>query len=217
MSSLPFGPFEVDIDASLISQLIAGQFPRWAGLPVSPVDFDGCDNRTFRLGENLAVRLPSAMPYAAQVEKENEWLPRLAPLLPLPIPLPLAMGRPASGFPWSWAVYRWIEGEIATLDCIDDLPKFATTLGRFLAALQRLDAAGGPPPGPHNFFRGGSLAIYDSETRDAITALQGRVDSDIATAVWETASRQRVDRSPSGSMATLPRPTCSSVKDGWLQ
>ncbi len=89
-----------EIDLSLAKQLVAEQFPQWAHLPIRPVALDGWDNRTFRLGSDMSVRLPTAEPYSGQVPKEHKWLPRLAPLLPLPIPVPLAMGRPGSGYPW---------------------------------------------------------------------------------------------------------------------
>ena len=181
-------PFtKADITISLVSQLVAAQFPQWADLPIKPVEFDGWDNRTFRLGEDMSVRLPSAEWYTQQVEKEHRWLPRLAPLLPLLIPVPLAMGVPAYGYPWHWSIYRWLEGERATIECIADLRQFATTLAQFLTALQRIDPAGGPLPGKHNFFRGGPLTIYDIETRNAIAALDGKMDTDAATEVWEAA------------------------------
>lgn len=179
---------KLEIDVSLVRRLLV-QFPQWADLPVKRVEFDGWDNTTFRLGEDLSVRLPSAQAYAGQVEKEHRWLPRLAALLPLSIPVPLAMGVPANGYPWHWSVYRWLEGENATIKSIADLQQFATTLAQFLAALQRIDPADGPPPGQHNFFRGGPLTTYDSETRDAIATLRGRIDADAVTAVWEAALR----------------------------
>ena len=178
---------EVEINVSLVRRLVTAQFPRWADLPIRAVEFDGWDNRTFRLGETMSVRLPSAEWYAAQVEKEHRWLPRLAPLLPLPIPVPLAMGVPAEGYPWNWSIYRWLDGEPATLAPIADLPQFATTLAHFLTALQRIDPTGGPPPGPHNFYRGGPLMVYDGETRNAIAALDGQIDTAAVTAVWEAA------------------------------
>jgi aminoglycoside phosphotransferase (APT) family kinase protein len=178
---------KVHIDVPLVRRLVATQFPQWAALPIKPVAFGGWDNRTFHLGQHMTVRLPSAAAYSLQVEKEHRWLPRLAPLLPLPIPVPLAMGMPAEGYPWHWSVYRWLAGEIATIERIADLRQFASTLAHFLVALQRIDAAGGPPPGPHNFFRGGPLTIYDRETQQAIAALDGTIDTDAATAVWEAA------------------------------
>jgi aminoglycoside phosphotransferase (APT) family kinase protein len=180
-------PDGVHIDAALVRRLIAAQFPRWADLPLRPVETGGWDNRTFHLGEHMTVRLPSAAQYALQVEKEHRWLPKLAPLLPLPIPVPLAKGAPADGYPWQWSVYRWLEGEAATVGRIADLPRFATALAELLNALRRIDPSGGPPPGRHNFFRGGPLMVYDAETRQAIAALEGRVDTDAASAVWEAA------------------------------
>ena len=88
----------MDITVALVQDLIASQFPQWSDLPVRPVDLSGWDNRTFRLGEEMLVRLPSAAGYAAQVEKEQRWLLRLAPLLPLPIPAPVAMGVPTHDY-----------------------------------------------------------------------------------------------------------------------
>ena len=175
------------IDASLVKRLVSAQFPQWTDLPITPVEVDGWDNRTFQLGPDMSVRLPSAEAYAAQVEKEHRWLPILAPRLPLPIPVPLAMGIPAEGYPWRWSVYRWLDGAIASPDRIDDLSEFATRLAGFLAALQQIDPAGGPPPGPHNFYRGGPLKTYDAESRNSITALGDQIDAGRATAVWEAA------------------------------
>ncbi len=181
----------VFIDATLVRRLVAAQFPQWADLPIRPVELDGWDNTTFRLGEDKSVRLPSAAAYAPQVEKEHRWLPRLAPLLPLPIPAPLARGEPGEGYPFSWSVYRWLDGATAMTGRIDDVVEFAGTLAEFLTALRRIDPAGGPQPGRHNFFRGGPLTVYDAETRQAIAALAGRIDAGAATAAWEAALAAR--------------------------
>ncbi|MER9946764.1 aminoglycoside phosphotransferase family protein [Mesorhizobium sp. M0047] len=177
----------LNIDTALVSRLVATQFPRWKDLAVRPVEFGGWDNRTFHLGDEMTVRLPSAAAYSLQVEKEHRWLPRLAPLLPLPIPVPLAMGVPAENYPWPWSIYRWIEGETAKRERIASLPQFATDLAAFLVALQRIDPTGGPAPGQHNFFRGGPLTVYDNEARQAIAALDGKIDTAAASAVWEAA------------------------------
>lgn len=178
---------KIDIDTALVRRLVDAQFPEWRHLPVKPVAFGGWDNRTFHLGDTMAVRLPSAAPYALQVEKEHRWLRKLAPLLPLPIPEPLAMGEPAAGYPWHWSVYRWIEGETAKVGHIADLRAFAVSLAEFLVALKRIDPTAGPAPGQHNFYRGGPLAVYDDEARQAIAALEGRIDTQAATAVWKAA------------------------------
>ena len=189
-------PEKPPIDVALVRRLVAAQFPQWADLPVRPVALGGWDNRTFHLGETMTVRLPSAASYSLQVEKEQRWLPRLAPLLPLPIPVPLAMGEPAEGYPWHWSIYRWLDGEPAATGHIADPRQFATTLGQFLRALQRIDATGGPPPGSHNFHRGGSLAVYDGETRQALAALAGRIDNGLAREVWEAALSTTWDGPP---------------------
>ncbi len=175
------------IDAALVRYLVATQFPQWKDLPVLPVAFSGWDNRTFHLGDQMLVRMPSAAEYAFQVEKEQYWLPKLAPLLPLAVPEPLVIGEPADDYPWKWSIYRWIEGTCAANAPIADLCEFAATLSQFLAALQRIDAADGPLAGAHSFYRGGSLAIYDAEVQHAIDSLKGSIDRDTATEVWQIA------------------------------
>lgn len=184
------------ITASLVSRLVAAQFPKWADLPVRPVELNGNDNTTFRLGEGMLVRLPSADPYAPQVEKEHRWLPILAAQLPLPIPEPLAKGTPAYGYSREWSIYRWLDGQPATIERIADLGRFATDLAEFLVALYRIDPAGGPAPGEHNFFRGGPLSTYDAETRAAIATLDSEIDAHTATEVWEAALASTWSGSP---------------------
>jgi aminoglycoside phosphotransferase (APT) family kinase protein len=186
----------IDIDVTLVRRLISTQFANWAHLPIRPCEPGGWDNRTFHLGDHMSVRLPSAKRYVAQVEKEHRWLPYLAPLLPLPIPVPLALGAPDGDYPWPWSVYRWLEGETASPDRVQDLRSFAVDLARFLTALQRIDATDGPLAGPHNFFRGGALATYDGQTRKAIEALDDELDTDAVTAVWETALASTWSRAP---------------------
>ena len=176
-----------EIDATLVGRLVRRQFPHWSGLPIAAAEPNGWDNRTFRLGPELLVRLPSADRYAAQVRKEHRWLPVLAPHLPLPIPFPVAMGEPDEGYPWNWSVYQWLGGTPASAARIVDLSEFAVVLARFLACLQKIDPSEGPPPGPHNFFRGGPLEIYDAETRKAIATVQSMINAELATEVWETA------------------------------
>ena len=184
------------IDVALARRLIDSQFPQWSQLPIAAVEVDGWDNRSFRLGSELTVRLPSGDWYAQQVDKEQRWLPLLAPQLPLPVPIPVAKGEPGAGFPYPWSVYRWLDGELATRARIRDLPGFATTLAGFLAALRRVDATGGPAPGQHNFYRGGPLATYADETLQAIDALRNEIDADAVERVWEDAMASSWDREP---------------------
>jgi aminoglycoside phosphotransferase (APT) family kinase protein len=135
----------------------------------------------------MAVRLPRRRQNVVQLEKERYWLPQLAARLPLAVPVPLAAGRPGDGYPFQWAVYRWLQGEPATNAPIADPAQGASDLAGFIAALQKVDPAGGPPPGAHNFFRGVPLATRDEDTRAAIAALGDEIDSAAATAVWEAA------------------------------
>lgn len=206
----------MNITVDLVRRLIAAQFPEWAELPIQPVEFDGWDNRTFHLGESMSVRLPSAQAYAAQVEKEHRWLPALAPLLPLPIPVPVALGIPGEGYPWPWSVYRWIDGEIATRTPIADLCQFAQMLAQFLTALQRIDPTGGPPPGPHNFYRGGPLAVYDAETRQALITLDGQIEVAAMRAVWEAALAATWNSAPVWLHGDVAAGNLL-VQDGWLR
>ena len=184
------------IDAAVARRLVDSQFPQWSGLPIAGVEHDGWDNRTFRLGSELSVRLPSGDWYAQQVAKEQRWLPVLAPQLPLPIPVPVAEGEPDAWFPYPWSVYRWLDGELSAHARIADMPGFAATLAGFLGALGRVDATGGPEPGRHNFFRGGPLATYAEETHAAIAALGGEIPREAVERVWEDAMSTAWERDP---------------------
>lgn len=145
---------ELEVDIPLVRRLLADQFPELAGLSLEPVAFPGTDNTIYRLGSDLAVRLPRIQWAAAQPALDERWLPGLAPLLPLPIPVPLATGAPGEGYPWHWSVVPWLEGETAYAEPIVDLAQAATDLAAFVAALHRLDPADGPPPGTSTFARG---------------------------------------------------------------
>lgn len=192
----PADKFEITV--SLVTNLIAQQFPQWAHLPVKPVERGGWDNRTFRLGQEMCIRLPSAHYYAASVLIEQQWLPYLAPHLSIPISTPLALGKPSKIYPWHWSIYRWIEGESANTLHSDDLllQNSAARLAEFLNELHRIDSSSGPIPGSHNFYRGASLDIYDAQTRSAMAQLQNFIDVDAITAVWQKAISSKWDKKP---------------------
>jgi aminoglycoside phosphotransferase (APT) family kinase protein len=178
-------PPRLEIPASTVEKLIEEQFPQWAHLPVKAVESSGWDNRTFHLGNEMSVRLPSAERYIHQVRKEQEWLPKLAPRLSFSIPTPLAMGKPSESYPWHWSIYKWIEGKNAnTLNSLE-LDKFAEGIAEFLIELQCIPSKDGPVPGP--FYRGASPRHYDAQTREAISSLQDVVDVDGAISTWEAA------------------------------
>jgi aminoglycoside phosphotransferase (APT) family kinase protein len=178
-------PDEIDVDFPIVVRLIERQFPQWGGLPITAVPSAGTDNAIYRLGDDMAVRLPRRPAVVVNLAKEQLWLPKLAPLLPLAVPLPVAQGVPGEGFPFPWSVYRWLDGENVVDEPDVNLSDAAVRLGRFVAALQRIEAAGGPPPP----FRGDPVSTLDNRVRGEIRDLgaDATVDPDLATAAWETA------------------------------
>jgi aminoglycoside phosphotransferase (APT) family kinase protein len=157
-----------NMEVSLSNTPQLGAPPRRVSVDVRMVANGGWDNWTFHLGSEMSVRLPSAAEYTLAVEKEHRWLPELAPRLPLPISTPLAKGDPGAGYPFAWSVYKRLEGEPASAGRIADLVRFAVDLAGFLAASQSVDTAGGPSPGKHNWFRGGTLRTYDETAQKAL-------------------------------------------------
>ncbi|AQG79388.1 aminoglycoside phosphotransferase family protein [Spirosoma montaniterrae] len=178
---------KLDIDLPLVRHLIDTQFPQWTDLCIKPVALSGWDNRTFHLGDALSVRLPSAEGYTPQAAKEQYWLPRLAPQLPLPVPQLVAAGQPDSRFPYQWGIYRWLNGEPAHAGPIDSMDEFARTLAHFLRTLQQLDTTNGPLAGQHSFFRGAPLSVYDSDTQTALEALESEIDTNLMRNIWAEA------------------------------
>jgi aminoglycoside phosphotransferase (APT) family kinase protein len=185
---------EVHTDISLVSRLLAVQFPQWADLPIVSVPSAGTDNALYRLGDDKVVRLPRIHWAVDQVDLEQRWLPRLAPHLPLAIPVPLAKGMPGEGYPWHWSIYPWLEGETATLERIADPRQAAVDLAEFIVALQGIDATGAPSPGEHNSDRGVPLVTRDARTRAAIASCVGLLDTDTVTAAWQSALQAPVWR-----------------------
>ena len=184
------------MDQHVARRLVDSQFPQWSHLPITPVQLDGWDNRSFRLGSELTIRLPSGGWYAQQVEKEQRWLPVLAPQLPLPIPSPVAKGEPDDEFPYPWSVYRWLDGEPAATGHVADLTEFATSLAAFLNALGGIDATDGPAPGEHNWFRGAALSVYEQETVEAIETLGDEIPTEDVERVWADAMATSWERDP---------------------
>lgn len=175
---------EVDTDESLVRRLVGAQLPQWAHLSVRALNSAGTDNALYRLGDEMVVRLPRTQSASEQVDKEQRWLPRLAPFLPLAIPNPLVVGAPGEGYPWRWSVYQWLTGEDASVKPVIDAHQTAVTLAEFLLALHRVDPTGGPFSGEHNFFRGVPLAMHDSPTHAAIVSLHSMFNTDVMLETW---------------------------------
>ncbi|WP_347977854.1 aminoglycoside phosphotransferase family protein [Microbacterium sp. ProA8] len=174
------------IDEELVRRLLAAQFPEWRDLPLRPVRNGGNDHRIFRLGDHLSVRLPSAPDYVPQVRKEQRWLPRLAPAVPLPIPAVEGIGEPSDLFPAPWSVYGWMPGEPASVTPVADWARFAADLAGFLLRLGEADATDAPVPGQHSAFRGGPLEHWDDGVGDLLFRVHGR-ERDLAAGIWRDA------------------------------
>ncbi|MEV0317743.1 aminoglycoside phosphotransferase family protein [Streptomyces sp. NPDC050658] len=174
---------EADIDAALVRRLLAAQFPRWADLAVTPVESNGTVNAIYRLGDDMAVRLPRIEGGVDDVRKEVDHLPRLARQLPFAVPAPLGKGEPGEGYPWPWYVYRWLEGSNPVVGGVAEPALFAADLAEFVTALHRI----GPPVDAPASYRPGPLAPRDPETRNALAQLDGVIDTDAAAAAWDAA------------------------------
>ncbi|MEV0694237.1 aminoglycoside phosphotransferase family protein [Streptomyces sp. NPDC050388] len=188
MSAGQMHPGQHPIDDGLVRRLIVGQFPQWAGLPLERHSSGGTVNAMYRLGETMVVRLPLVRGGAEDVAMEQEWLPRLAPLLPTAVPEVLGAGEPAEGYPWPWSVYRWLAGELPEAGALSEPVLLAKDLAEFVAAMRSISLPGAPQA-----HRGGPVSSLDAETRAAIEELRGipqeDVDCDAASAVWEDTLR----------------------------
>ena len=158
---------EVEVTEELVGRLLAAQMPHLADQPLSIVEPWGTDNGIWRLGDDLVVRLPRIGWAEGQVDLEATWLPRLGPHLPIRVPVPVAIGEPAEGYPYRWAVHHWIPGEPASLDTIDDPITFALDLADVVRRLQSVPTAGAPSAPPARN-RARPLRDYDGPTRRAI-------------------------------------------------
>lgn len=171
---------EIELHEDVVRGLLTTQHPDLAGLPLTLVG-NGWDNAIYRLGDNLAVRLPRRTLAAGLIENEQRWLPELAGRLPLPIPAPVRIGRPGRRYPWPWSVTRWFPGHVAAEALPADLDQTRITLGDFLNALH-VDA---PEKAPANPFRGGPLREHDGILRERVALLAATVDAHAIIGLWD--------------------------------
>lgn len=170
---------EVATDVSLVDELIRTQFPRWHGLPITHVRHGGTDHAIYRLGDELAVRLPRIDWSQGQAERDAVTLPKLAPHLPVAVPESLELGEPTENYPFRWSVVRWLSGDIAAIgDVSENTP---IRLAELVQALHGIDATGEP----WTTYRGRlDLSTSDEKVRESIAELGG---DPRLTALWEEA------------------------------
>lgn len=169
---------EVPVDEALARRLVDSQFPQWAGLPLSPAG-DGTDNRMFRLGDDLVVRLPRRPGTAADVAKEQAWVPQLAPRLPVAVPEPVGLGGPGEGYPFGWSVLRWLEGEEPGPGTVDDWERLGRDLAGVVATLHGTDTAGAVRGGRLAWYRGLPLASVADDVDAALAECRALEDLDL--------------------------------------
>lgn len=187
---------DVEITVELVRRLVDEQFPEWSDRPVTPVANQGNDNRTFRLGQDLTVRLPSAASYVAGIDKEDRFLPLLSEHVSVPVPAPVRAGHPTDEYPYPWSVRRWIVGETPDHDPDLDRAGFAHDLGVFLRELRAVPADGGPVAGLHSFYRGCHPSVYGDQVQAVLNELAGKVDVDACQAIWRDATRSAWPNEP---------------------
>lgn len=183
----PTGSNRPHIDAPLVRRLVDAQFPQWAELSLTLLAPAGSDHVIYRLGEELSVRLPRHPGAIGQARKESEWLPRLALHLPLTVPAPVEVGEPAFGYPWPWAVNRWLDGEVASVDGLAESSEAALQLAEFLTALQRFAPEAIPALSARDDLTADPLADRDHATRAAIAATADVFDAAAMTELWDAA------------------------------
>ncbi|MCX6015105.1 MAG: aminoglycoside phosphotransferase family protein [Chloroflexales bacterium] len=183
---------ERDIPVVLVRNLIDDQFPQWRELTLIRVESSGTDNAIFRLGSDLAVRMPRVISATAHIAKECRWLPVLAPHLPLVTPVPVAQGQASAAYPWPWYVYHWLTGQDVSQTQSLDMVQLAKDLVGWITALQRCDTTSAPLAGDGNFGRGLPLADPDRDARTRACIIQcadlGLIAYTPAIELWQKAT-----------------------------
>ncbi|GAB2945684.1 aminoglycoside phosphotransferase family protein [Streptomyces heilongjiangensis] len=210
---------EIPVDETLVRSLLQAQCRQWADLPLSHAGA-GTDNTMYRLGDDLLVRLPRTAEKGRAVRKEQEWLPRLAPLLSYPIPEPVHAGTPTGAFPLAWSVHRWIDGHEVGPDTVQDWALLGADLAAFVRELHEIDLMGAVRTDALSWYRGGALGPCDrwiSGCLDDCRATVGtELDVDVLEQLWRAALALP---EPSGPRVWLHgdlKPTNLLVREGRL-
>ena len=164
---------EIDVDEALVRALLREQFPDLAGLPIEPFA-EGWDYAVWRVGADLAFRVPRRAIAIPGVEREIVVLPGIAPLLPLPMPVPIHVGRGGERYPWPFFGARLIRGaEPSDVDLDGRRGRVGEGLGRFLRALHDPSLAARHGAGlPVDPMGRADMTVRVPRTRDRLAALE---------------------------------------------
>ena len=186
------------INVTFVNKLINMQFPEYNNLQIKSVKKQGWDNRTFRLGKEKLIRLPSGEYYSEKIKKENIFLPKLAPYLTTTISKPLKLGKPSAIYPFDFAIYEWIEGTSANLLKFTnrELKIIAKDLTVFLNELHSINNLNGPSPGKHNGWGGAELNLFDRDTKIQIDKLSNIINKTKSLDLWEKAKSSKWNKKP---------------------
>ncbi|MBS0236407.1 MAG: aminoglycoside phosphotransferase family protein [Proteobacteria bacterium] len=186
------------ITLELARKLIAAQFPQYAHLPISEVEKQGHDNRTYRLGSDMLIRMPTDEAYALKVPKEQELLPKLANHLSTTIPEPIKMGSASADYPYPFSIYKWQPGRSLNLTTLsaEEMEQLAFDVSRFLKELQAITGINGPIPGQHNWWRGDHVCVYDKGAHEQIAKLGEIINNKKALDLWNKACATKWHKPP---------------------
>ena len=180
-------PLITRTDAPLVRALVRAQFPHYAELAVEYADH-GWDNTLFRLGDDLAVRLPNREQAIETIQREQHWLPQITPQLPTSTPDLVAIGHPTAEFPYPWSIVKWVPGIIAMPLTLTQRNNCAAELGHALAALHQP----APHDAPVNPYRGVPLSHRAGAVQDRLSSPELAPHKDVLLALMDVPDYQGV-------------------------
>ncbi len=204
---------QVHVDVDIVRGLLAEQQPDLADLPIQPVVSTGTVNALFRIGNDFVARLPLQDHWEEGIEREWRWIPWLSSRITAArLPVPIFKGAGNDAFPFSWSVYRWIDGAPYDDDLVEDETDVARQLARYVLELRALEIPSTAPDGGRE-----PLAELDDNTRAAIEDAGNVIDASRAMSVWDHALRTPPwDGTPVWIHGDLLRPNLI-VHDGRLE
>jgi aminoglycoside phosphotransferase (APT) family kinase protein len=176
---------QLTISLQTVRDLVDEQFPQWRGLPIKAVDSPGTVNAIFRIGGELAARLPLQSGDAAtarqELEAEAAAARELAGHTRFATPEPVAIGEPGPGFPLPWSVQTWLPGTTAADEDPGQSVAFAHDLAEFIAGVRALDTHGRTFSGQG---RGGDLLQHDEWMQTCFERSEGLLDVPLLRRLW---------------------------------